>query len=135
VVWDVAQKSKPHFKPIYEWDRPLEEKIELISKHVYGASGVEYQPKAQKDIKQLQKQGHDRLPVCMAKTQYSLTDDPKRLGRPKDFTITVREIELAAGAGFTVPITGEILRMPGLPRAPLAERFDLSAAGEIVFAE
>lgn len=135
VVWDVAQKAKPHFKPIYEWDRPIEEKIEAISKHVYGASGVEYQPKALKDIKQLQKQGHDKLPVCMAKTQYSLSDNPKLLGRPKDFTITVREIELAAGAGFTVPITGEILRMPGLPKAPLAERFDLSEEGEIVFSE
>jgi len=135
MVWAAAQKGKAHFDPIYEWERPIEEKIELISKHVYGASGVEYQPKALKDIKQLQKQGHDKLPVCMAKTQYSLSDNPKLLGRPKDFTITVREIELAAGAGFTVPITGEILRMPGLPKVPLAERFDLNDAGEIVFAE
>jgi formate--tetrahydrofolate ligase len=135
VVWAVAQKAKPHFKPLYDWNDPIETKIEVISKSVYGASAVEYQPKALKDIKQLQKQGHDRLPVCMAKTQYSLSDNPKLLGRPKGFAITVREIELAAGAGFTVPITGEILRMPGLPKVPLAERFDLNETGEIVFAE
>ncbi len=135
VVWDAAQQAKPGFKPIYEWDQPIEQKIELISKHVYGAGSVEYQPKALKDIKQFQKHGHDKLPVCMAKTQYSLTDNPKVLGRPRDFAITVREIELAAGAGFIVPITGEMLRMPGLPKVPLAERFDLSEQGEIVFSE
>jgi formate--tetrahydrofolate ligase len=135
VVWAVVRKAKPHFKPLYDWNDPIEAKIDTISRHVYGASGVEYQPKALKDIKQLQKQGHDKLPVCMAKTQYSLSDNPKLLGRPRDFAITVREIELAAGAGFTVPITGEILRMPGLPKVPLAEGFDLSEQGEIVFAE
>jgi formate--tetrahydrofolate ligase len=135
VVWSLAQKSKPHFKPLYDWNAPIEKKIEAIATNIYGAKGVEFHPKAQKDIRQFTKLGHDKLPVCIAKTQYSLSDNPKLLGRPKDFIVTVREIELAAGAGFLVPITGEILRMPGLPKVPLAEGFDLNAAGEIEFVE
>jgi len=134
-VWALAQKSKPGYKPIYDWADPIEKKIEAIAKTIYGADGVDYQPKALRDIRQFVKLGYDKLPVCMAKTQYSLSDNPKLLGRPRGFTLTVREIELAAGAGFVVPITGDMLRMPGLPKAPLAGRFDLNDAGEIVFAE
>jgi formate--tetrahydrofolate ligase len=93
---------------------------------------VDYTARAQRDRAQLEKLGYDRLPVCIAKTQQSLSDNPALLGRPKDFLVTVREIQLAAGAGFVVPITGEIMRMPGLPKSPLAERFDLDDAGNIV---
>ena len=89
-------------------------------------------PRAKRDKAQLEKLGYDKLPVCIAKTQQSLSDNPALLGRPKDFLVTVREIQLAAGAGFLVPITGEILRMPGLPPQPLAERFDLTNDGDVV---
>ena len=102
---------------------------------MYGAQAVDYHLRARRDKAMLEKLGFDKLPVCIAKTQQSLSDNPTLLGRPKDFLVTVREIQLAAGAGFIVPITGEILRMPGLPTAPLAERFDLSDEGEIVFRE
>src|SRR5437773_2296303 len=134
-VWDTAQKSRPHFRPLYDWNDPLERKIQTIASEMYGAQAVDYTTRAKRDRVQLEKLGFDKLPVCIAKTQQSLSDNPALLGRPKDFLVTVREIQLAAGAGFIVPITGEILRMPGLPTAPLAERFDLSDEGEIVFRE
>jgi formate--tetrahydrofolate ligase len=133
VVWATAQRiQQPHFKPLYDWNAPIEQKVLTIASEMYGAEAVDYQPRARRDKAQLEKLGFDRLPVCIAKTQQSLSDNPALLGRPKDFLVTVREIQLAAGAGFLVPITGEILRMPGLPREPLAERFDLSEDGEIV---
>jgi formate--tetrahydrofolate ligase len=100
---------------------------------MYGAEAVDYQLRARRDKAQLEKLGFGNLPVCIAKTQSSLSDNPALLGRPKDFLVTVREIQLAAGAGYIVPITGEIMRMPGLPKVPLAERFDLSSEGAIVF--
>jgi formate--tetrahydrofolate ligase len=131
-VWDTASKSRPHFRPLYDWNDPLEKKIQTIASEMYGAQAVDYTTRAKRDRVQLEKLGFDKLPVCIAKTQQSLSDNPALLGRPKDFLVTVREIQLAAGAGFVVPITGEILRMPGLPKAPLAERFDLTEAGEIV---
>jgi formate--tetrahydrofolate ligase len=132
VVWSLARSGPPHFKPLYEWGDPIRDKIHAVASRMYGAEAVDYQLRAQRDLAQLEKLGYAGLPVCIAKTQQSLSDNPKLLGRPKDFLVTVREIHLAAGAGFLVPITGEILRMPGLPRAPLAEGFDLTAAGEIV---
>jgi len=132
-VWAVARRSKPHFRPLYEWSDPIEKKIATIASEMYGAHAVDYQLRARRDKTQLEKLGYDKLPVCIAKTQQSLSDNPALLGRPKDFLVTVREIQLAAGAGFIVPITGEILRMPGLPAHPLAEQFDLSNEGEIVF--
>ena len=133
VVWAVAKRSKAAFKPLYEWDQPLEEKIHTIAHEMYGAEAVDYQIRARRDRAHIEKLGYDKLPVCIAKTQQSLSDNPALLGRPKDFLVTVREMQLAAGAGFVIPITGEILRMPGLPAKPLAERFDLSDEGEIVF--
>ena len=133
-VWGVAKKSKPHFRPLYEWNQPIEKKILSIASEMYGAEAVDYQLRARRDKTQLEKLGFDTLPVCIAKTQQSLSDNPALLGRPKDFLVTVREIQLAAGAGFIVPITGEILRMPGMPSRPLAEQFDLSEEGEIMFA-
>ena len=132
VVWETAGKSRAHFRPIYEWSDPIEKKILAIASEMYGAQAVDYTVRARRDRAQLEKLGFDKLPVCIAKTQQSLSDNPALLGRPKDFLVTVREIQLAAGAGFIVPITGEILRMPGLPKQPLAERFDLDERGEIV---
>ncbi|HEY3215801.1 MAG TPA: formate--tetrahydrofolate ligase [Candidatus Eisenbacteria bacterium] len=134
-VWTVAQRSRPHFKPLYEWSDPIERKILTVASEMYGAEAVDYQLRARRDKAQLEKLGYGGLPVCIAKTQQSLSDNPALLGRPKDFLVTVREIQLAAGAGFLVPITGEILRMPGLPSHPLAEQFDLSDQGEIVMRE
>ena len=131
-VWKVARRSAPHFRPLYEWEAPIEQKIATIASEMYGAEAVDYQPRAKRDRAMLERLGFGGLPVCIAKTQQSLSDNPALLGRPKDFLVTVREIQLAAGAGFIVPITGEILRMPGMPREPLAQRFDLED-GEIVF--
>jgi len=132
-VWAVARRGRAHFKPLYEWSDPIEKKILTVASEMYGAEAVDYQLRARRDKAQLEQLGYARLPVCIAKTQSSLSDNPGLLGRPKDFLVTVREIQLAAGAGYIVPITGEILRMPGLPREPLAERFDLSSDGAIVF--
>jgi formate--tetrahydrofolate ligase len=132
-VWAVASRGRAHFKPLYEWSDPIEQKILTVASEMYGAEAVDYQLRARRDKAQLEQLGYGGLPVCIAKTQSSLSDNPSLLGRPKDFLVTVREIQLAAGAGYIVPITGEILRMPGLPREPLAERFDLSSEGAIVF--
>jgi formate--tetrahydrofolate ligase len=132
VVWALTRKSEARFKPLYEWSEPIERKILTVASTMYGAEAVDYQPRAKRDRAHLETLGYDRLPVCIAKTQQSLSDNPALLGRPKDFLVTVREIQLAAGAGFIIPITGEIMRMPGLPKVPLAERFDLTDDGEIV---
>jgi len=132
LVRDRVKTGKPHYKPLYAWDDSIEHKIMTIAREMYGAEAVDYTARAKRDKTQLERLGFDKLPVCIAKTQQSLSDNPALLGRPKDFLVTVREIQLSAGAGFVVPITGEILRMPGLPRDPLAERFDLDEDGEIV---
>jgi len=132
VVRDRVAAREPHFRPLYDWNSPIEDKIRVIAKEMYGAQAVDYTARAKRDREQIEKLGFGRLPVCIAKTQQSLSDNPALLGRPKDFLVTVREIQIAAGAGFLIPITGEILRMPGLPREPLASKFDLSDDGEIV---
>ncbi len=132
VVWDVARRGEPHFRPLYDWALPIERKIAIVAHEMYGAEEVDFTSRAKRDVTQLEKLGFGALPVCIAKTQQSLSDNPALLGRPKDFLVTVREVQLAAGAGFVVPITGEILRMPGMPAEPLAERFDLTDDGEIV---
>ena len=119
------------FRPLYNWNLPVEEKIHRIATSMYGANGVEYAPKARQGLKQISELGFDSLPVCMAKTPKSLSDDEKKLGRPSNFVITVREFELAAGAGFIVPILGDIMRMPGLPTVPAAETVDISDEGVI----
>jgi formate--tetrahydrofolate ligase len=119
------------FHPMYDWTWPITQKIEAVAKKVYGASGVDYTPRAKADLKKIEKLGLTALPVCIAKTQKSLSDNPELLGRPRDFIVTVREIEIAAGAGFVVPITGEIMRMPGLPNVPSAESIDVDAEGNI----
>ncbi len=115
----------------YDLDLPVRDKIAAIVTRIYGGSGVAYTGEAEKQIRQLTALGFDRLPVCMAKTQYSLTDDPAKLGAPKDFTVTVRSVRVSAGAGFLVALTGEIMTMPGLPKVPAAERIDVDENGKI----
>jgi formate--tetrahydrofolate ligase len=133
VVRDMVAANEPRFTPLYDWNDPIEKKIATVAREMYGAQAVDYTARARRDRDQLEKAGFGKLPVCIAKTQQSLSDNPALLGRPKDFLVTVREIQLAAGAGFVIPITGEIMRMPGLPREPMATRFDLTDAGEITF--
>ena len=116
---------------LYEWDAPVEKKIETVAKQIYGAEKIDFLPKAKADLRKIKKFGYDKIPVCIAKTQKSLSDNPKLLGRPKDFLVTVREILIAGGAGFLIPITGEIMRMPGLPKKPAAANIDIDKDGKI----
>jgi formate--tetrahydrofolate ligase len=131
IVGRVADRCSSHFQPLYEWEWPIEKKIETVAKKIYGAEYVDYLPKAKKDIEKILGLGLEKLPVCIAKTQKSLSDNPDLIGRPKDFVVTVREIEIASGAGFIIPITGEIMRMPGLPEFPAAENIDIDDDGNI----
>ena len=119
------------FRYAYELDEPLAKKIEDIATRVYHADGVDFAPKATRMMRQLEEQGFGGLPICMAKTQYSFSDDPKRLGAPEGFRITVRDLRLNAGAGFVVALTGDIMTMPGLPRVPAAEKIDVTPDGRI----
>lgn len=130
-VIDIVDHKESHFKVLYELDQPIESKIEKIAKEIYGADGVNYTKEAQKEIKKYTELGYGNLPICMAKTQYSLTDDPSQLGRPTGFKITVREVRLSAGAGFLVAITGAIMTMPGLPKRPAALKMDIDKEGKI----
>ncbi len=131
-VVELAESGKSSFKPLYELDKTIQEKIETIAKEIYGADGVEFTGKALKEIAKYEKLGLDKLPICMAKTQYSLSDNPKLLGRPKGFKITVSAIRVSAGAGFLVALTGDIMTMPGLPKVPAANKMDILDDGEIV---
>ena len=124
------EPSDFHFA--YELDEPLAKKVEDIATRVYHADGVDFAPKAARMLRQLEEQGFGGLPVCMAKTQYSFSDDPKRLGAPEGFRITVRDLRVSAGAGFVVALTGDIMTMPGLPRVPAAEKIDVTPDGRIV---
>ncbi|MCI0501600.1 MAG: formate--tetrahydrofolate ligase, partial [Epsilonproteobacteria bacterium] len=119
------------FKFLYDLTLSVKEKIDIIAKKIYGAQRVVYTVTAEQDIKLCQELGLDKLPICIAKTQYSLSDDSKCLGRPKDFKITVREIKFSAGAGFLVPMTGKITTMPGLPKKPISENIDIDEKGNI----
>jgi len=129
-VVDVSNHNKK-FKPLYELDMPVEEKIVTVCKEIYGSKSVDFTKKAKTDLKNIKKLGLEQLPVCIAKTQKSLSDNPKLMGRPKDFLVTVREIKISSGAGFLVPITGNILLMPGLPKVPVAEKVDIDDDGNI----
>lgn len=130
-VVEVVESATEKFTPMYDWNDSVEAKIEAIAIKIYGAKNVEYSSIARRDLRRIAKLGLEKLPVCIAKTQKSLSDNPKLIGRPTGFTITVREIEIAAGAGFLVPITGNMMRMPGLPATPSSERIDIDDAGEI----
>ncbi|AHF05737.1 formate--tetrahydrofolate ligase [Desulfitobacterium metallireducens] len=130
-VLNIVDNKESNFKVLYELDQPIESKMEKIAKEIYGADGVNFTKEAQKDIKKYTEMGYGNMPVCMAKTQYSLSDDPALLGRPTGFMITVREVRLSAGAGFLVAITGAIMTMPGLPKRPAALKMDIDAEGKI----
>jgi formate--tetrahydrofolate ligase len=127
----LIDSTPSNFKPLYDEKLPIKEKIDKIVKEIYGGKGVVYTQAAEKSIKKIEEMGLDKLPICMAKTQYSLSDNPVLLGRPKGFDITVREVKISAGAGFIVAITGEIMTMPGLPKTPAAEKIDIDDSGKI----
>ena len=127
-----ATKSCPScFSPIYDFEWDMEKKIHTIATKMYGADGVEYALQAKKDLETIKRLGLDNLGVCMAKTQKSISDDQYKKGRPKNFTVIIREIDISSGAGFVVPISGSIMRMPGLPTVPSAEVIDIDAEGNI----
>lgn len=130
-VVELVDSNTSTFNPLYDWSWTTEKKIETIAKEIYGAEAVDYSSQAKRDLRKIKDLGLDNLAVCVAKTQKSLSDNPALLGRPKDFIVTVREIEIAAGAGFVIPITGNIMRMPGLPKKPAAENFDIDDDGNI----
>ena len=130
-VVDVVDNTTKKFTPIYDWKWSVEKKIETVATKIYGAKDVDYTSKAKADLRRIKRLGLENLPICMAKTQKSLSDNPKLLGRPKDFTVTVRQIEIAVGANFLIPITGNIMRMPGLPGTPSAEFIDIDKNGNI----
>lgn len=131
LVAENAEKCNSKFKPLYELESSVEDKIATIAKKIYGAQAVDYTAKAKSHLKRISDLKLDNLAICIAKTQKSLSDNPDLLGRPKDFVVTVREIEVASGAGFLIPITGEIMRMPGLPAEPAAEKIDIDDEGNI----
>lgn len=131
-VVDVIETETSKFNVLYDDKLPLKEKILTITKEVYGGRGVNYTPQAEKQIAELEKLGLDKKPICMAKTQYSLSDNPKLLGKPENFEITVKELRVSNGAGFVVVLTGDIMTMPGLPKVPSAEKIDILPNGEIV---
>lgn len=131
MVMEEADSGKSQFQMLYPDELPLKEKIETIAREIYGADGVTYSPSAEMSLKAIESLGYGNLPVCMAKTQYSLTDDPKKLGRPTGFNINIRTARVSAGAGFVVCETGKVMTMPGLPRTPSAFNIDVDADGKI----
>ena len=130
-VVKLIEGEKCRLNQLYDWNASVEDKILKIAKDIYGAEAIDFQPDAKKDLRIIKKFGYDKLPVCIAKTQKSLSDNPLLLGRPKDFLVTVRRILIASGAGFLIPITGDILRMPGLPGEPAALQIDIDNDGNI----
>lgn len=126
------KEKRSNYKPLYELNLSIKDKIETIAREIYGAERVTYDPAADSAIKRLEELGYGNLPICMAKTQYSLSDDPTKLGRPAGFTINIREVYVSAGAGFVVAITGTMMTMPGLPKVPAAENIDVDKEGRII---
>ena len=131
-VVDACENKEANFKLLYDVNDSIVEKIETIAKEIYGADGVDFTKACEKQILEIEKMGFDKIPICMAKTQYSLSDDPTLLGRPTGFRITVREIKVSRGAGFLVALTGDVMTMPGLPKVPAANNMDILPSGEIV---
>lgn len=130
-VVDAVENSESNFKPLYDEKLPIKEKLNIIAKEIYRADGVIFTAKAEKEIAKIEELGYGNIPVCVAKTQYSLSDDPAKLGKPENFEITVRDVKLSAGAGFVVALTGDIMTMPGLPKVPAAEKIDVDENGVI----
>ncbi len=131
LVVEAAESGEANFSPLYALETTVEEKMNTIAQEIYGADGVELSPKAKKQLKRFNALGYSNLPICMAKTQKSLSDNERLIGRPEGFTITIREFEIAAGAGFIIPIAGNMLRMPGLPATPASNRIDIDDSGKI----
>ena len=131
-VAEICETKPSNFAPLYDVDATIEEKITTIATEIYRADGVDFTAAAKKQINEIAKLGLDKMPICMAKTQYSFSDDPKLLGAPTGFNITVREVKVNAGAGFIVALTGNIMTMPGLPKVPAANGMDITESGEIV---
>lgn len=131
VLDEITRTQKSQMKPIYELDDPVEKKIEVVAREIYGAAGVTYTTRAERDIRRVGKFGLDKLPVCIAKTNSSLSDDPKLYGRPENFRITITGVNVSAGAGFLVPLAGDVMLMPGLPKVPNATKIDVDEIGRI----
>ena len=127
----LCEEEKGDFTFAYEDELSIEEKIEAVVRKVYGGDGITVMPNAKKQIAQLEALGFGKCPVCIAKTQYSFSDDPTKLGAPEHFTVTVKNVKISAGAGFVVVLTGDILTMPGLPKVPAAEKIDVDESGRI----
>jgi formate--tetrahydrofolate ligase len=130
-VLSLLEAGEGSFRPLYDLDRPIREKIETIAREIYGADGVDYLPVAARAIVSIEEMGYAATPICMAKTQYSLSDDPRLLGRPSGFRITIRDAYVSAGAGFVVALTGDIMTMPGLSKMPAAEGIRVLPDGTI----
>ena len=128
---DVIESKSNNYHQLYDWKLSIEEKIKTIATEIYGASDVTYSPKAKTQLKEFEKLAVNEMPVCMAKTQKSFSDDEKKVGRPNNFKINIREFELAYGAGFVVAIVGDMMRMPGLPNIPASEGMDIDKDGNI----
>ena len=127
----LCEEEKGDFTFAYEDELSIEEKIEAVVRKIYGGDGITVMPNAKKQIAQLEALGFSKCPVCIAKTQYSFSDDPTKLGAPEHFTVTVKNVKVSAGAGFVVVLTGDILTMPGLPKVPAAEKIDVDESGRI----
>ena len=127
----LCEEEQGNFTYSYELEGTIEDKITAIVRKIYGGDGITVLPGAKKQIAQLTALGFDKLPICIAKTQYSFSDDPSKLGAPENFTVTVKNVKVSAGAGFIVVLTGDILTMPGLPKKPAAENIDVDANGKI----
>ncbi|MGB0837771.1 MAG: formate--tetrahydrofolate ligase [Flavobacteriaceae bacterium] len=130
-VVDVVESSSKKFKPLYDWDMPIKDKIERIAREIYGADGVDYDNKAMLNLRRVSRLGMDDFAICMAKTQKSFSDDDRLLGRPEHFRVTVREVEIAAGARFVIPILGKMMRMPGLPSNPASSQMEIDSDGKV----
>lgn len=131
-VVEIAESGLANFKPLYELEQGIVKKIEIIAKEIYRADGVEFSSKAMANIRKFEKDGLGNLPICMAKTQYSFSDDPDLVGAPSGFKITINDVKVSAGAGFIIPLAGDIMRMPGLPKVPAANKIDILESGEIL---
>ncbi len=129
---DLLERRKAEFRPLYPDEMPLRQKIETVATRIYGADGVDFVGTAPRDLDRYERLGYGNLPVCMAKTQYSFSDDPAKLGVPRGFRVSVRSARLSAGAGFVVALTGDIMTMPGLGKIPNAERIDIGPDGRII---
>ena len=130
-ILEVLEEEDAAFQPLYDWELPIKEKLDILAREIYGANGVQYSDKAERSIHELTRLGYDKLPICTAKTQHSISDDPNRKGAPTDWTLSITDVRPSLGAGFLVCLAGDIMTMPGLPTRPAAENVDIDAEGRI----